>query len=106
MRESLVSRSFGKSHWCGALFAVLTLVVSLAHAQWLEGTVTEIQAYPDASSSPLSYPVVIVYANLTPSAGCTYPAFLLLPGDPMYKETYATLLTAKVSSAKIKYFHA
>lgn len=84
----------------------LALFAPVARAQWLEGTITEIRAYPDASSSPLSYPVVIVYATLVPSPGCTYSAFLLLPSDAMYKETYVTLLTAKAAGAKIKYLHA
>ena len=88
-----------------ALLGALSAVAPLVQAQWLEGMIAEIRAYSDASSSPLGSPMLAVYASLVPSAGCTNPAFMLIPSDPLYRETYAMLLAAKASGAKIKYLH-
>ena len=88
-----------------AAIVALCLAAPQAWAQWVDGTVTEVRALADPSVSPIGTPMIAVYATLTPNPGCATPAFMLMPSDQLYKETYAMLLAAKLSGSRIRYLH-
>ena len=81
-------------------FLALSAVLALpAHADWVQGAITDIQivAAGDANDK------IVVWGTFT--TGCTYNGFILTATDPYFKETYATMLAAKMAGTPIKYLH-
>src|SRR4051794_27605707 len=80
--------------WIACALGLLTYpaMAPQAHADtWIVGNVTDIQirAAGDANDG------VIVWGTF--ATGCTYNAFVIGASDPYFKETYASLLAAKLS---------
>jgi hypothetical protein len=66
-------------------------------ATWLQGTVQEVRVI--ANNSPDDKVVVFISAP----TGCTYNAFMLLPADTFFKESYGLMLAAKATGQPIKF---
>ena len=62
------------------------------------GPITDVQVIANGNSGDR----VVVYGNFSPATGCTYNAVELVSTDPYYKESYALLLSAKITGAPVK----
>ena len=81
---------------CGVF---LTIIVMNASAYWVEGIITDIQIVAEGNANDM----IVVSGDFIP---CTNHAFMILSGDPYFKESYSLLLAAKLSGKPIKYFHS
>jgi hypothetical protein len=85
-----------------ALLASVTLPTA-AHADtWVQGTITDIQYMTAGDSNDK----VAIWANVSPSTGCTYSGFFLLATDPYFKEVYSAVLLARATGNQIKFLHS
>jgi hypothetical protein len=89
-----------KAVLCGLSALGMLGMSAPAAALWLQGTVQEIRTISVNNADDK----VVVF--ISAATGCTYDAFLLLVSDPYFKETYALLLSAKVTGAQVKYDHS
>jgi hypothetical protein len=95
-----------------AIIASISAAIGLASssaalAEWYTVTVTNVYMVVDGSyaTSDLPAPRVMVFGNFTPAFPCPVKAFVLVPSDPLYKETYAMFVAARLSGTPIQYFH-
>jgi hypothetical protein len=75
----------------------LLLICAPASAAWLQGVVQEVRVIANNNSDDK----VVVFIS-TPT-GCAYNAFMLLPTDTFFKESYGLLLAAKATGQPIKF---
>jgi hypothetical protein len=71
-----------------------------AAAYWLQGTVQEVRVIAAGNADDK----IVVF--ISASTGCTYNAFMLLPTDAFFRESYSMLLSAKTTGMPVKYDHA
>jgi hypothetical protein len=64
---------------------------------WAEGSITEIRVIWSNTSAD-----GVLVLGTFPSLGCPNSGFMLFSADGYFKESYAALLAAKVSGARVK----
>lgn len=75
--------------------------IPAAHAGWVYGTITEIEI--TAENNPATDRVLI---KGTFNTGCANPHYFVLGmNDNFFKETFALLMTAKLTGTSIKFLH-
>ena len=88
--------------WIACVLGLVTFsaIAPRAHADtWIQGNVTDIQIMAAGNSSD----GVVVWGTF--ATGCTYNAFVIGATDPYFKETYASMLAAKLSGTPIKFLN-
>lgn len=80
---------------------------SAALADWHTVTISSLYYVVDTNAATPDLPAIRlqVFGTFEPQLPCTQKGFVLIPNDPLFKETYAMLLAAKMSSTPIRYHH-
>jgi hypothetical protein len=84
------------------------LLSSSVLADWHTVTLSSIYFVTDDMYATSDLPGIRleVYGTFTPALPCTNKAFVLVPTDKLFKETYSMLLSARLSGTPIRYLHS